>query len=304
MDRGSFVLLEPWDILRGLDVFRDTAKLDAECGRASLVHFAPNCATFSRAREIPMKGVKNPPQPLRSEEEPRGISSALSHMSKRARLRLEKDTHMAEDSATRCLTALEQGRKFSLEHPGRSLALELPSWKDLVRARGVFVTRYHTCMFEGSRRRKAQVLIHNVPELELMGRVCNEYSRCARTGLPHEKWRPIVSGGKVAQFITGEEREYPKGFCDEYARLLPPLGSFLEVYSGPNAPLSDGVSRSRGGPGVAGRGDSSKLSEGQDLEHARRMRRAPMFQTPSQGEYPRCEEHLQPGHRHGTTRWR
>lgn len=120
---SQFKLFEPWDLLRGLDVFRDVRRLDQECQEAALVHFAPNCATFSRAREIPIKGVRNPPKPLRSEEEPTGIKSVLSTMSKRARVRLEKDTLMAGDSASRCLKRHKAQRSFSLEHPGRSIAL-------------------------------------------------------------------------------------------------------------------------------------------------------------------------------------
>lgn len=87
-------------------------------------------------------------------------------------------------------------------------------------------------------------MIHNVRDLKLMGRECNNPLLCERTGKPHHKWRPVVSMGKVSQYVTGEEREYPRGFCDSYAERLDSLvksgqvTSFLEVYSGPNAPLS------------------------------------------------------------------
>ena len=55
-------------------------------------------------------------------------------------------------------------------------------------------------------------------------------------------WRPKVQAGKIISFATGEEREYPEGFCKAYARALQRLRSreniqsFLEVFSGPNAP--------------------------------------------------------------------
>ena len=192
-------------------------------------------------------------------------------MSKRARARLDKDTHMAEDSAARCLARHVAGQRFSLEHPGRSIALELPSWKRLLEAEGVHATKYHTCMFEGSRRRKVQVLIHNVPELCGIGLTCKDYKLCERTGRPHKKWRPVVAEGKVAQFVTGEEREYPVGFCEVYANCIPPIKSFLEIYSGPNAPLSKAVSEKMGGPEVAPRGDASQMREGQELAHANKL---------------------------------
>ena len=54
-----------------------------------------------------------------------------------------------------------------------------------------------------------------------------------------------MSAGRVVQFQTGDEREYPKGFCEEYAKAVRETisdnGKFLEVFSGPNAPLSVAV---------------------------------------------------------------
>ena len=170
-----------------------------------------------------------------------------SRLSKRARLRLEKDTEMA---ARDCMARHARGDCFSLEHPGRSIALDLPSWRELVSQEGVFMTMYHTCMFPGSSRRKSQVLIHNSESFKRMGRVCNGSHLCDRTGRPHHKWRPIVSGGRVTQYITGEEREYPSGFCLTFADCFKSLAekediqSFVEVFSGPNAPLSNEVSKS------------------------------------------------------------
>ena len=241
----------PWDLLRGRDVFRDRTCLDREDQLAQLMHFAPNCATFSRAREIPLPNVKNPPIPLRSDTFPTGIPSELAKLSHKARKRLEADTEMAVMAAERCLVRHRAGRLFSLEHPGRSIALELPEWAKLREEPGVFCSFYHTCMFEGSRRRKFQVLIHNLPELRGIEKLCESAGRCDRTGAPHEKWRPLVANGRVQQFVTGEEREYPVGFCSAYAGLLrESLDSFAEIFSGPNAPLSDAVSRRFKGTGV------------------------------------------------------
>ena len=59
----EFRLFEPWDILSGSDVFLEADRLERECRESDMVHFAPNCATFSRAREIPIKGVRDPPNP-------------------------------------------------------------------------------------------------------------------------------------------------------------------------------------------------------------------------------------------------
>ena len=252
MDRFDFHVFPPWDILRGRDVFVHTDDLAFETDVADLSHWAPNCATFSRAREIPIIGVRNPPLPLRSEEFPAGIPTELARMSKRARLRLEKDTEMAEKAAEVCLIRHQANKAFSLEHPGRSIALELPSWKRLRKLPGVYSSFYHTCMFPGSSRRKHQVLIHNLECLRSMEKSCPDPKLCCRTSKPHHKWRPIVSSGRVTQYITGEEREYPEGFCKAYAEALRTdismgsIRSFVEVYSGPNAPLSSAVSECTG----------------------------------------------------------
>ena len=252
----DFVVFPPWDILRGRDVFLSSSELGLELEDSDFSHWAPNCATFSRAREIPIKGVASPPAPLRSSLHPMGIPKEVAKMSRKARLRLEKDTEMADMAAKDCISRHKRGKWFSLEHPGRSIALDLPSWRELVSLEGVHVTRYHTCMFDGSSRRKAQVLIHNTTELTELGKTCESSHLCDRTNKPHHKWRPIVSCGRVTQFITGEEREYPVGFCQEFARLLricfleKGLKSFIEVFSGPNAPLSGQVAKAMGCPEV------------------------------------------------------
>ncbi len=165
---------------------------------------------------------------------------------------------MADSAAVTCLKRHREGKFFSLEHPGRSIALDLRSWKTLADQPGVFITPYHTCMFEGSSRRKSQVLVHNLSCLRGMGRVCSNPRICDRSGKTHHKWRPIVSMGKVSQYVTGEEREYPRGFCESYAACLDnpvqggSLSSFVEIYSGPNAPLSNAISERFSGESIQG----------------------------------------------------
>ena len=61
---------------------------------------------------------------------------------------------------------------------------------------------------------------------------------------------PTTCGGKVVQFSTRDEREYAGGFCRSYAEIassiLWPEDHFVEVFSGPNAPLSAAICNSRG----------------------------------------------------------
>ena len=152
---------------------------------------------------------------------------------------------MADLAAEKCAQAHHEGRFFTLEHPARSLAQYLRSWQRLLGLDGVYIVYYQTCMFQGSRRKKNQMLICNHPVFKELGLTCSGSAICDRTGLKHLKWRPTTSGGKVVQFTTGDEREYPSGFCSAYAvcaeKLLGSEGTFLEVFSGPNAPLSRAI---------------------------------------------------------------
>ena len=224
-------MLEPWDLLRGKDVFRDSRELAEDLDVADIRHWAPNCATFSRAREIPIPGVKSAPIPLRSEEFPRGIPCEVDRMSSKAKRRLELDTNMADMAAKDCIDADERGKVFTLEHPGRSIALHLESWKTLLQRRRVRAYHYHTCMFVGSRRKKFQVLITNSEYFLAMERECKGGKVCDRTGEPHLKWRPTVTGGKVLQFITGDEREYPKIFVPPMPHVFPSCWNPAKVSS-------------------------------------------------------------------------
>ena len=226
--------------------------LTKELDRCNLMHWAPNCATFSRARERPIPGVAFSPPPLRSESFPKGLPWVCSGKNKRLAGRVELDTRMADMAAEDCILAHKEGRAFSLEHPEGSLARFLPSWQALEREEGVFSTPYHACMFHPCKRRKKQVLIHNRPELgSELNLTCQSEKVCSRTGKPHKSWKPSVRDGKVVSFQTGQEREYPSGFCEAYARAVRSISekrdipiTFLEVFSGPGAPLTKAVALS------------------------------------------------------------
>ena len=83
---SAFFVYPPWDLLRGRDVFRDVELFEYETMNADSAHFAPNCATFSRAREIPIPGVSCPPKPLRRSLHP----EERIKLSKRARFRMDR----------------------------------------------------------------------------------------------------------------------------------------------------------------------------------------------------------------------
>ena len=249
-------MLSPWDLLGRLDVFRDQQLFKESLSAATFTHWEPNSATFSRVRERPIPGMKNPPAPLRNELFPEGIPEVLASMSSKTRKRLSADTAIAEMAARECLKSHRAGKWFGLEHPEGSLARFLRSWKQLEAEPGVMVTRFHACMFHPCKRRKRQILIHNVEALDqALNRICLGNRKCSRTGSSHLTWNPVVRMGKVETFGTGDEKEHPLEFCQSYARGVASLASkqggrlvFLECYSAPRAPLSAAVAVELGTP--------------------------------------------------------
>ena len=274
-----FRINPPWDLLRGKDVFESTPELEDDVFNADLTHWGPNCATYSRAREIPIHNVKNPPRPLRSLLHPKGIPCEVARMTRKQKRRLDDDTRMADMAAEMSLERARAGKWFSLEHPAGSIAWSLESWKELSNEPGVHRCVYSTCMYEGSRRRKMQALLTNVKGIEAeLNKVCQGGKVCDRTGAPHLKWRPVTSGNKVVQFQTGDEREYPVGFCKAYARGVvasPMINSFLEVFSGPNAPLSEAVAEAKGAVVPGEKKDTKGKGIKNELQHLAQLVSAP-----------------------------
>ena len=264
-------------MLRGRDVFSEGKALRKSLDESLIRHWAPNCSTFSRARERPIVGVAFSPKPLRDDDNPRGIPSVVLELPPSKRRRLDLDTQMADMAAEDCIASHLAGRYFSLEHPKNSIARRLDSWKELESLQGFFSTEYHACMFESCRRRKSQVLIHNIPGMvQYIGHLCSSSKICSRTGVSHLSWKPSVKNGRVTSFPTGEEREYPSGFCAAYALGISTLQeedqSFLEVFSGANAPLSQAVANAWGlqpipaaAPLLKG-GDRFEFSESKTLQ--------------------------------------
>ena len=244
-----------WDTQRdpALNVLARKATLQQQLRRSLIEHFAPNCATFSRARERPVPGARNAPRPLRSTLHPEGLPEVWSNGGRRTQLRVEQDTEMAVLAAEEALDAHRAGKAFTLEHTGRSIALSLPTWKLLMNTPGVLCIWHHHCMFEPCQRRKYQIVITNVKMMEdAVGLLCASDSICSRTGLPHESWAPTVTDGEITAFATAKATEYPRGFCMAssfgYKAWLASLTKipkhsllFSEIFSGPNAPLTEAV---------------------------------------------------------------
>lgn len=98
-----------------------------------------------------------------------------------------------------------------------------------------------------------------------------------------------MSAGRVTQYITGEEREYPRGFCVAYAEsvrqsiLERSFKSFVEVFSGPNAPLSAAVAGVAGCPPPGDRVSDKGQREFQSLKE---LETAPKERVPTSKSSP------------------
>ena len=162
---------------------------------------------------------------------------------------------MAYLAATECIKAVEQGRYVIVENPAQSYLWELPAFKRLMTMRGMVWVTLHNCAF-GGKRRKYTALLTNVPGMkEALGVHCStraEGEPCEFSGEPRQSWRATWKDG-FATTVTGPESEYPLGMCSSMAKQIalcpgaaPELASslpftFLEVFSGPNAPLAQAV---------------------------------------------------------------
>ena len=113
-------VLEPWDILRGKCIFKHRTDLDRDLSLSTLRHFAPNCATFSRAREIPIPGVENAPRPIGDEDHPEGIPSEIGKMNAKSKKKLF--THTWQTFRPKNAWRAMRGGTFSLwnTRPGAS----------------------------------------------------------------------------------------------------------------------------------------------------------------------------------------
>ena len=108
MGTSASRILPPWDLLRRGCVFKDRGVLLVEDEMCDLT-YAPNCATFSRAREIPTRGVKSCPPGRSGAWHPFRAGGYV----KRGLKRLTDDTKMADLSANRCWERAEKRRAFT-----------------------------------------------------------------------------------------------------------------------------------------------------------------------------------------------
>ena len=80
-------------------------------------HFAPSCGTASRARERPLRGERNPPKPLRSDDQPDGLDD-LSEIDQR---RVNEANQSYQAMVILASLLLSLGISISIENPINSI---------------------------------------------------------------------------------------------------------------------------------------------------------------------------------------
>ena len=158
--------------------------------------WAPACDTLSRAREIPVKGHRGPPQPLRTEEAVRGVAL----LSEKLSLRVKEANSFIDFSFNSINRALGRGSAAVLESPERSWlwqfqqAIELdndPSWQ---------ATEYCACAHLAARC-KRQKLKSNVEELSAAAAECHHLHSA------HD-WDPVKCQDGSWHYPGSQEAEY------------------------------------------------------------------------------------------------
>ncbi|CAE7385001.1 unnamed protein product, partial [Symbiodinium sp. KB8] len=164
------------------------------------IHFAPPCGTASRARDIQFKGA---PPILRSTLQPQGVDG-LEGLDATRVAKANLPYQLTLEVSQFCL---KSGKFFSCENPSRSYLWLLPAWKTFLARQDVFQTSFHHCEY-GGMRRKATLLVHNVPSFRGLQRFCSGNH-------VHLGW------GRVGpSWATADEAAYPWGLCKSMASFL------------------------------------------------------------------------------------
>ena len=162
---------------------------------------APPCGTCSRARGIPIKLPNGfliaGPQPLRTDEQPNGVSE-MSYVN---RLRVSQANAIYHFITAAAEFSLENNKLVCIENPRLSLYWKTTFFQSLVGR--LHFTAHQACAY-GSDRPKWTALAHNTTTLLDLNRVCPGISAAHK----HKPWG-VVHGPAGRKFSTAEETAYP-----------------------------------------------------------------------------------------------
>ena len=205
------VITQPFDLKRGAkyDMMSDRvrARHRRRRRRTRFNWEAPDCSSFSRIREITRDGIRA--QPLRSQEEPLGLSSLTPDQ----KAKLWPHTSMMQFSLNNCIEDELEGRAALLESPANAITWCLQEAVEYLALENVYDVLFDACM-HGARRRKASRLRTNVPEFAVLQCFCQGSTDglCDKTGEPHLPWVQPIGNNTLANATL--EAEYPTELCD------------------------------------------------------------------------------------------
>ena len=165
-------------------------------GMFFLVHMAPPCSPFSRARR---PAIRAPGRWIRG----------LPGLSPPQVQRVREGNALAQAAISMCFACLTARVGFSLENPRTSMIWELPEMQKLMDQPGVFVVELVYCAF-GAKWLKPTRLLTNVDTLKELACRCTKDHQ-------HQELRGRNSEG---QLWTRLAAVYPPQLCNAYANLV------------------------------------------------------------------------------------
>ena len=168
------------------------------------IHAAPPCGTSSRAREIKLSG--HCPKPLRSEEEPHGLSTLTGDDLDR----VQAANIIYQEMAKLLLKATKLNIAWTVENPARSLMWHT-NWLQQLAQHGQFYN-FAACAW-GSSRPTDKSFLSNLPAFNALQAECPGNHE-------HEPYgRKRDASGKII-YGTSEEAAYPKELCLKIADII------------------------------------------------------------------------------------
>ena len=172
--------------------------------RATWMHGAPPCKTFSRARRTDQFASA---KCLRTLEKPQGFGSEATDVANKLAMRM---LEMARGQ-------MKRGAYFSIENPFSSLIWRLKAYASLAGEENVRMVRLHQCMV-GSMHKKETGILTNAPWL--VDVLCDEAERPHH----HVPLMGIVKDYRETDtkrvFYTELAAEYPEGLCNMWAECF------------------------------------------------------------------------------------
>ncbi len=161
----------------------------------------PPCGTCSRAREIKLSGKC--PQPLRTEEEPSGLSTLQGE---------DRDRVVAANAIYSGLSSFLQkcsrlGIPWSVENPARSLLWATPWFQPLLQVASFY--NFEACAW-GSKRKT---------DNRFSARLCQLQAQCPGNHEHEPYGRKRDSAGKLV-YATADEAAYPRELAKQVVHIV------------------------------------------------------------------------------------